>query len=110
MALQTQTAGQTADRKTYTTLTQVVGSDQYLKIGIKKGHSVPSGQFVVKCIVKDDKVFIINQSLNIATAHDLKWFRNEKFPTRKGGFLVLEVVPETTPDVNEVLASEIEYI
>lgn len=95
------------DRKTSTILCSVVGTEQFIKVNVRKEFERPSKQFLVQVDSSEDgeHTWLRNSAMGIITAHEQEWFSSQGFKglEHKGKFYMqLEPVIESMPTAAEL--------
>lgn len=100
-------AVQVTDRKTSTMLCQVVGTEQFVKVNVRKECERPIEPFLVQVDRSEDgeHTWLRNSAIGIVTAHESEWFSAQKFSGLEHNgrqYMQLQPVVEVMPTSAEL--------
>lgn len=100
-------AAPTTDRKTSTMLCQVVGTEQFVKVNIRKECERPIEPFLVQVDPSEDgkHTWLRNSAIGIVTPHEAQWFSAQNFSGLEHNgklYMQLEPVVEVMPTAAEL--------
>lgn len=95
------------DRKTFTVTCNVVGTEQLVKVNVRKEFDRPSKQFLVQVDhdPEGEHTWLRNSAMGIITAHEQEWFSSQGFNglEHKGKlYMQLEPLVEVMPTAAEL--------
>lgn len=101
----------TTDRRTSTMLCQVVGTEQFIKVNVRKECERPIEPFLVQVDPSEDGAYtwLRNSSIGIITAHESEWFSAQGFSGLEHNgklYMQLEPVVEVMPTAAELVKAK----